>query len=230
MCGNFNVAANRLALELIEGLEAAGREVELLVKGAKGERFLRRKTCAEILDAERWPRSGVTPEDVERLHESVRSRFLSGESREVWCVYTRFHSPVQRVPAVVRLLPVEPAMLRVPEGLRALARAAEDPEPGEQGSLARTWAYEPDFEQVVPDLIDRFMRVRIEDVMFETYAAEQGARMVTMEEATERASRRLHECRVLYHRIRREAITTDLLGALTAAALSGDDARTRDEA
>jgi hypothetical protein len=43
--------------------------------------------------------------------------------------------------------------------------------------------------------------------------------MITMEEATERADKRLHECRVLHNRLRREFITTDLLGVLFASRL-----------
>jgi F0F1-type ATP synthase gamma subunit len=41
--------------------------------------------------------------------------------------------------------------------------------------------------------------------------------MLTMEEATERADRTLQWYRVQHNRLRREAITTDLLGALFAA-------------
>jgi F0F1-type ATP synthase gamma subunit len=41
--------------------------------------------------------------------------------------------------------------------------------------------------------------------------------MIAMEEATERAGRALAECRVLFNRLRREVITTDLLGVLFAA-------------
>ena len=59
--------------------------------------------------------------------------------------------------------------------------------------------------------------MQFEDVLLESFASEQGARMITMEEATERAGKRLHECRVLYNRLRREFITTDLIGVLFAS-------------
>jgi F-type H+-transporting ATPase subunit gamma len=55
------------------------------------------------------------------------------------------------------------------------------------------------------------------DVLLESYASEQGARMITMEEATERAEKTLWECRVQYNRLRRESITIDLLGVLFAS-------------
>jgi F-type H+-transporting ATPase subunit gamma len=57
----------------------------------------------------------------------------------------------------------------------------------------------------------------LHDVLLESFASEQGARMITMDEATERAEKTLQECRVLYNRLRRETITIDLLGVLFAS-------------
>jgi F0F1-type ATP synthase gamma subunit len=45
--------------------------------------------------------------------------------------------------------------------------------------------------------------------------------MITMEEATERSDKALQEYRVQHNRLRREAITTDLLGALFASQAAG---------
>jgi GMP synthase (glutamine-hydrolysing) len=45
-----------------------------------------------------------------------------------------------------------------------------------------------------------------------------------VEEATERAANALHDSQVLYNRLRREVITTDLLGVLFASQLREDEA------
>ena len=61
---------------------------------------------------------------------------------------------------------------------------------------------------------------QLHDILLESYASEQSARMVTTKEASERAEKTLRECRVAYNRLRREAITIDLLGSLYAAEVS----------
>lgn len=211
MCGNYNQAAHRIALEFIEERMAAGQQLEVITKGMKGERYLGRKSAAPVLHSEGWPRAGVTEEDVERLFGLVSERFLGGEADEVWAVYTRFHTPLRRVPRLVRLLPV---------AAERLAGAA-----GEDAGPADSWSYEPSFSAILDELIGAFLRIQLEDVLLESYASEQGARMVTMEEATERADRSLHEMRMRYNRLRREAITTDLIGVLFATQVRAEEER-----
>lgn len=209
MCGNYNQAASRLALGFIEKRQEAGAAVAVIAKGAKGERYLRRKTDAQVVFADGWTRAGVTTEDVEGLYALATERFLSGQADEIWALYTRFYSPLKRVPRLVKLLPV---------AAERLAGAA-----GDGAGPALAWSYEPDFGSVVDELVSQFVHIQIEDVLLESYASEQGARMVTMEEATERADRSLHEMRMRYNRLRRESITTDLISVLFASQMRSDE-------
>lgn len=221
MCGNYNQVANRMSAEFISRRAAGGQAVALIAKGAKGERYLRRKTSVEIVLAEAWPRAGVTEEDVERLYQLIVSRFLDGEADEVWCLYTRFHSPLKRVPRLVRLLPVAAERLAdgaAGAGLTGRAR----PEVSGDVPIDRL-TYEPAFSAIIDELISVFVRLQVEDVLLESFASEQGARMVTMEEATERADKALHEMRMRYNRLRRELITTDLIGVLFASQVTAEE-------
>lgn len=204
MCGNYNIAVNRLAVEALADWHEAGVEVSVLARGAKGASALRRRAKADIVDSAGWPREGVTEPFVDVVHGYVTSAFERGEVDEVWCAYTRFHTPIRREPRLVRLLPIRPDE-RAEDGLAVV-----------EADLGR-WAYEPSFSAIVGEMARMFVRVQVEDVLLESYASEQGARMITMEEATERATKRLHECRVLYNRLRREFVTTDLLGVLYAS-------------
>jgi F0F1-type ATP synthase gamma subunit len=77
---------------------------------------------------------------------------------------------------------------------------------------------------MLEELLAVYLRVQLHDVLLASYASEQGARMITMEEATERSEKALQEYRVQHNRLRREAITTDLLGALFASRAAGEAA------
>lgn len=227
MCGNYNMSINRVARAFVEERRNEGVAVSVMTRGLKAEQYLRRK-CPdlEFVEAENWPRAGVTDEIVDALHAAVTGAFLDGEADEVWCAYTRFYTPVRREPTLVRLLPVafertaaeEDAAERRALPLRLEVAPHEDPR-------LQRWAYEPSFSGIVDELIRTFVHIQCEDVLLEAYASEQGARMITMEEATERAGKRLYECKVLYNRLRREFITTDLLSVLFASHV-----RKRDEA
>jgi F-type H+-transporting ATPase subunit gamma len=175
-----------------------------ITRGRRAETYLRRTTSLEIAEATGWTREGVTSADVDWLLGRVSGDFLSGEVDEVWACYTAFLSAIRREPVVVRLLPVMPA---------------ED-----DGTPPRGWQYEPDLGSCVEELLRAFVRLQVEDVLLEAFASEQAARMVTMQEAAERADRALAELRVHYNRLRRESITADLVGVLVAGRVRGEAA------
>jgi F-type H+-transporting ATPase subunit gamma len=204
MCGGYNLEACRLGATVRQQHAQAGRRIRLLLKGRKAVSYFRRSR-AEIFEETRWPRQGVTTEEVERLLARLLDLYRSRKVDAVYAVYTEFHSAIRRRPRALRLLPVElPAPPPASPAAAAIAR----------------WHYEPGLPALVDELIAMYLRVQLYDVLLESYASEHGARMITMEEATERAERSLQEYRVAHHRLRREAITTDLLGTLFAARAS----------
>jgi|GEM_PF-901932 len=212
MCGNYNMAINHMAVDTIEQWREQGKQIVVECHGTKGDQYLRRRggDDIEILDPHTWPRNGVVDELVDELHDAVTSAFLNGTIDEVWCTYTRFYTPLRREPTLIRLLPIAFENAASSGGSAAIDPQTADPH-------LQRFSYEPRFSSIVGDLVDAFVRIQCEDVLLEAYASEQGARMITMEEATERAGKRLHECHVLYNRLRREFITTDLLSVLFAS-------------
>jgi len=208
MCGNYNISSARLARAFIDARRREGKQVQLILKGHKGERYLRTERDS-IVHVEGWRREGVIAPDVERLLGLTGKMFVTGQVDEVHCVYTRFYTPIKREPSVVRVLPLRKDAWR--------ARAQRPPAAVEVSGLEETWSYEPSFPELMEELIWTYLRLLIFDVLIESFASEQGARMITMEEATERAEKSLRAYRVLHNRLRREVITTDLIGVLFAA-------------
>ncbi len=198
MCGSYNLAACHLALDLWERGKKAGKDALFLAKGRKGERYFR-KRGAQIVQSDGWSRAGVRPNEVEASLLFLLELFLNRTVDEVYAVFTRFYSPLRRLPQVKRLLPV------------ALERHEQ------RRTVFDKWHYEPSFREIFDELLAVYLRVQLYDILLESYASEQGARMLTMEEATERAHKTLQECRMLYNRLRRESITIDLLGVLFAS-------------
>jgi len=209
MCGGYNLAIERFALEFWERSVRDNKQVTFITKGRRGEAYLIRRH-AEIVHAEGWRREGVTGAEVRRLLGSVLGLYLGGGTDEVWVMFTRFYSPVHHKPVLLRLLPME---------VKARPRPTHEPEPV-QAAQSERWSYESSFSQVINDLLRVALLAQLHDVLLESYASEQAARMVTTKEASERAEKTLRECRVSYNRLRREAITVELLGAMYAAEVS----------
>lgn len=201
LCGGYALALGRYLRARLRGWERAGVDVTLEVRGHRIARLIRQSCETPIAKETGWTRAGVTADEVDALLGRSTRAFLEDEADEVWAVYTSFLSVVTRVPVCVRLLPVAPE--------QNSAEAVAD----------RRWFYEPAQEPCVDELLGAFVRTQIEAVLLEAFASEQAARMVTMQEASERADRSLAELRVAYNRARREAITSDLIGVLVAGRL-----------
>ena len=209
LCGGYNLTLGRYARGFLGELEGRGVTPTVVVKGRRAESYLRRATDFEIADASGWSRSGVTAADVDALLEYTTERFTSGDVDEVWACYTAFMSTMLRQPTTVRLLPVtQPELPSSP--------AVQPGVGSSDGSAAERWCYEPSRQACVDELLGRFVRLQIEDALLGAYASEQAARMVTMQEASERADRSLAELSVHFNRLRRESITSDLVGVLVA--------------
>ena len=198
MCGNYNLAACRLAVKFWEQKKRSGQNAVFLVKGRKGEHYFRKRS-AKIVYSAGWRRKGVLPEEVEKLLSLLLEQYLSRAVDEVYAVYTQFYSPIRRLTKIKRMLPITLELH------------------GQARNSIEKWYYEPSFREIVDELLAVYLRVQLYDVLLESYSSEQGARMITMEEATERANKMLGECRGMYNRLRRESITIDLLGALYAS-------------
>ena len=73
------------------------------------------------------------------------------------------------------------------------------------------YIFEPDREAILKDLIPKALRLQLFRAVLESNAAEQGARMVAMDKATENAEELLKELKIKYNKARQAAITKEIL-------------------
>lgn len=79
--------------------------------------------------------------------------------------------------------------------------------------------YEPDVDSVLDSIMPLHINIQIWRVLLESYAAEQGARMTAMENATDNADELIETLTLLYNRTRQSTITkeiTEIVGGAEA--------------
>lgn len=204
MCGNYNGRIGKTTQIFLERLLKKNRKAEIgvWIKGIRGERFFLKNTPYPVLNVEPWSDQGVSIIDALSLIMTMTDLFLHKNIDEIYCAYTKFISPVKREPKVIKLLP--------------FSFGLEEQTKKEKTAITK-WIYEPDSLTILKELIPMYFKIQIFDLLLESYASEQGARMMAMEDASDRASEKLHEMGIHYNRMRRDLITLDLLGILSAA-------------
>ena len=71
--------------------------------------------------------------------------------------------------------------------------------------------YEPSKEELVNTLIPRHLNVQMWKYLLESYASEQAARMLSMENATSNAQDMIKDLTLQFNKARQAAITTEML-------------------
>jgi F-type H+-transporting ATPase subunit gamma len=126
---------------------------------------------------------------------------------EVWLLYNRFVSLIRQDITLERLLPVKPPAAR--EGVPVEGRPVD-------------YLYEPDALALLASLLPRHVEAQVQRCLYDSAAAEQAARMTSMEAATKNAGDMIDSLTMLYNRTRQAGITKELLEIVSGAQALAD--------
>jgi F-type H+-transporting ATPase subunit gamma len=165
------------------------RSVEVFTIGKKGRDFLVRngqRLSAEITKLGDYPRLA----DTLAISTNVINGFLDGRYDEAYIIYSQFVNTLTQRPVVKRIIPVDP--------------------PNEPEETMVDYNYEPDQQDVLRELLPRFVEVQIYQAVLEAIASEHSARMVAMRNATDSAKELGRELTLSYNKTRQANITKEV--------------------
>jgi F-type H+-transporting ATPase subunit gamma len=131
------------------------------------------------------------------IAEQATEMYLSGEVDRVVVVYNEFKSLLASKLKTDVILPIQPT--------------------AEQKALTSDYIYEPSPEAIINDLAPRHLATQIWRILLESFAAEQAARMMAMESATDNAKELLRTLSITYNRARQAAITKEIIEIVSGA-------------
>lgn len=125
----------------------------------------------------------------------VDEYFLSKKVGSVKIISTSFLSVFSQKPKITSILPIK--------------------FPGEKSASAPVSApftlFEPAPEKLLPPLLKHYLEMAIYQQMLESFASEQGARMIAMQNAAENAQEVVQDLQLEYNKGRQEKITNEIL-------------------
>ena len=205
LCGGFNANVVKKALETIQGCEGG---VEVYPIGRKMVDGLRR--AGYTAPAEWNDLIGHPAYDKSTaLARSLSERFLAGEIARVVLVYTRFKSASSQEPVAEEWLP----FAEIPGDPSCHSERAQRVE-----ESPTDYILEPDAEALVAQLLPQVMMLKFHAAILDSAAAEQAARTIAMQTATDNAEDLLGELTLEYNKGRQQKITAEILDLLGGAA------------
>ena len=200
LCGSYNSAIGRAAVNRIEELLAAKKEVKLITLGQKGFNLLRRNYGSLIIRNDcSVVNQGVDYVEALDLANEILNMFNKDEIDVCEIVYSGFKSALNRETLSRQVLPFDLDFLCVKE------------------KTPSSYDMEPWGEELTETLVDMAFKEFIFDIMINSQASEQGARMSSMDNATRNAGEMISKLTLKYNRLRQSAITTELTEIIAGA-------------
>ncbi len=188
LCGAFNVNAVKKAIALIQE-KYVDKTVDLMCVGKRAAEIAKKypyeivRKEIEIFDDLRFSASSEIAEDLIRYFES-------GEYDAIELVYNSFKNAATQEQVSERFLPVE-------------VKHSDD-------NIAVDYIFEPSKEEIGKELVPKMLKIQFYKSLLDSNAAEHGARMTAMHQATDNASDLLHELTLQYNKARQAAITNEI--------------------
>jgi F-type H+-transporting ATPase subunit gamma len=133
------------------------------------------------------------------MGEKIISHFISGEADEVQVIYNKFINVGKQEVQHEKFLP--------------LTYDSQD----ESSSMMTDRIYEPSKESVVKVMVPKYLNTQIWQYLLESFASEQAARMLAMENATTNAEDMIKDLSLKFNKARQSAITTEMLEIVSGA-------------
>jgi F-type H+-transporting ATPase subunit gamma len=199
LCGAFNSNIVKAALVKARSLEAEGKTVLFYLIGRKGRAVIRRqypKAVLAMFDTTEVREPGYA--EAEAIATELVALFDEGKFDVAHLFFARFKSALVQEPTEQQIIPVPAPQAEASPGGAAVE-------------------YEPEEDEILTELLPRYLKTQLFGALLENQASEQGASMTAMDNATRNAGELINKLTIQYNRSRQAAITTELIEIIAGA-------------
>ena len=190
-------AYNHNVLKLAESYLARKQDSTLFLIGQMGRHYFEKKNIP--IDAEfMYTAQDPTLDRAQDICDTLVDLYERGALDEIYLVFTHSYSAMRMEPEIIKLLPLDRAMLSARRGL------------SEADQYRDVVRYEPSPEAVLDVLVPGVIRGYIFAALVESFCSEQSSRMSAMDSASESARDMLKTLSLEFNRARQGAITQEI--------------------
>lgn len=190
-------AYNHNVLKLAETYLARKQDSTLFLIGQMGRHYFEKKNIP--IDAEfMYTVQDPTLDRAQDICDTLVDLYERGALDEIYLVFTHSYSAMRMEPEIIKLLPLDRAMLSARRGL------------SEADQYRDVVRYEPSPEAVLDVLVPGVIRGYIFAALVESFCSEQSSRMSAMDSASESARDMLKTLSLEFNRARQGAITQEI--------------------
>ncbi len=204
LCGGFNTNISKKAVELAKekyNTQLKLGKLDFICIGKQGGRQMVHRGM-RVIENKNEVFESLTFENVSEIATEIMLLFAEGKYDRIELAYNQYKNAAVQVQTVEQFLPIE-------------VEKSED-------NSHFDFIYEPSKEYIISELIPRSLKIQLYKALLDSHAAEHGARMTAMHQATDNATDLLGDLTLQYNKARQAAITGEILEIVSGAeALNG---------
>ena len=221
LCGSFNVNVVHETINLIKDEYQDlfdNNRVDILCVGSKVEETLKSKKYP-VIGNENVLLDDLTYENAAAFAERLMKYYEDKKYDKIVFVYNQFKNAATQVLVKEQFLPIVSQQITD----NSQQSKSESKSKSESVSVSESdYIYMPNKEELLGSMIPKSLKLQVYKILLDSFASEQGARMISMTQATDNATELLKELNLSYNKARQSAITNELVEIVSGAnALKG---------
>lgn len=203
LCSTFNSSVIKLTKQRIDKYLAEGKQVYLQSYGKKGDSVFKRLDNIKYLgsDDEIW--EGLSFERTSLLADKILKAYSKNIYDKVEIIYNQFKNATVQEPVADCFLPFD---------VKNIKKENDD-----SNSLQNNYIFEPNKKEILKSIIPLFLNTKMYRCFLDSFTSEHGARMSSMNKATDNAQQLLSDLTLTYNKLRQASITNEIIEICSGA-------------
>ncbi|MDD4848057.1 MAG: ATP synthase F1 subunit gamma [Bacteroidales bacterium] len=211
LCGAFNMnVAKKVELMLATDYKEAyeNGNVKIITAGKQLGTSLKYKHIPVLENWDELSDNHVFEKFIEKVNHLL-SDFRAEKFNRVVLVYNQFVNALRQNLMEEQFLPIVQLKTETKKSQKSEKNYAQ---------LPVEFIYEPSKEMILQEVVPKMLRIQLYKAFLDSSAAEHGARMTAMHQASDNAAELLKELKMNYNKARQMAITNELLEIVSGSA------------
>lgn len=204
LCGAFNTNICKFAETYWKQHRDTHEKVDFFFVGRKGHDFFLKRGVKPIEYMMKLDKD-ISYSLASQVADRLLKTYLAGDYDEIRLVYNEFKSAISQTVVCETLLPID------------ITESSFNSPAGKTSSFSVDMVFEPEPEKIVEELLVKHFDLQVYRCMSESIASEHGARMSSMENATNNAKALIDSLTLMYNKLRQEKITKELIEIVSGA-------------
>lgn len=202
LCGVFNANIIRDTIALIHEeyqIQLDNNQLDILCIGSKVEEALKYKNYP-VIGNENALLDDLSYNNCVPFAEKLMNLFTEKKYDRIVFVYNQFKNASTQILVHEQFLPIQ-----------------IDINGNNEDSYGVEYIFQPNKEDIYNEMIPKSLKMQVYKILLDSFTSEQGARMVSMTQATDNATELLKELNLTYNKARQSAITNELVEIVSGA-------------